>query len=282
MKILVTGSSGFIGSKICKELEKNKDITLIKTTSKQELATNGVKFLDLDNFDSSLDLYQYFDCPDMILHCAWQNIRDVNSAQHLEDFLPRHKSFLKNLISNGIHKVIILGTGFEYGNQNGEMVEGVNSVSPNTRYAEAKDSLRMYVEELNYSFVFQWLRVFYVYEALGVDGDNIVTLLKKSIDDGDVVFRMSKGDQLLDYIEVRSLAVIVAKVILQDKVTGCINCCTGEPITLLNMINKRLKDWGKSIELDRGFYPYREFESMAIWGSTEKLERAIEYKKFSR
>ena len=118
MKILVTGSSGFIGSKICKELEKNKDITLIKTTSKQELATNGVKFLDLDNFDSSLDLYQYFDCPDMILHCAWQNIRDVNSAQHLEDFLPRHKSFLKNLISNGIHKVIILGTGFEYGNQN--------------------------------------------------------------------------------------------------------------------------------------------------------------------
>ena len=178
--------------------------------------------------------------------------------------------FIENMVKNGAKKIVILGSCFEYGKQNGEVHEE-QCPTPNTSYASAKDYLRRYVEFLQskYSFDFQWLRIFYVYDETGKTGSNIISSLKKSIAKGESIFEMSNGEQELDFIEINELSSLISKVILQNKNNGIINCCSGIPTKVLDLVKRCLLVWGDSIKLNTGRYPYREFESKLIFG--EKL-----------
>ena len=78
---------------------------------------------------------------------------------------------------------------------------------------------------------------------------------------------MSLGEQCLDYTELKELSQMIEKIILQNKFNGIINCCSGKPIMVNELIQKSLKKWDRKINFNRGKYPYREFESLLIWGN---------------
>ena len=103
--------------------------------------------------------------------------------------------------------------------------------------------------------------------ALLLVSGNIISLLKKAVDRGDKVFDMSLGEQCLDYTELKELSQMIEKIILQNKFNGTINCCSGKPIMVNELIQKSLKKWDRKINFNRGKYPYREFESLLIWGN---------------
>ena len=112
----------------------------------------------------SENLWIKFHRPDLLIHLAWQGLPDYKNAQHSEVFLYQHCLFIQNLIQNGLKDVSVIGTCFEYGIKNGCLDESV-SVEPVVPYAIAKNSLRLYLEELrrSYEFVFKWIRLFYMY-----------------------------------------------------------------------------------------------------------------------
>jgi len=268
MKILITGASGFIGGAIVKRLQINSTVELICTTRHKSEASEKNIFFDLFSTNFEDNLLLKFGSPDLVLHCAWGNVKKINSLKHLDTELSYHMRFIENLARNGAKKIVVLGSCFEYGKQNGEVNE--NQIpNPNTTYAVAKDTLRRYIEFLNikYEFDFQWLRIFYVYDEMGLEGSNIISLLKKAVDRGDKVFDMSLGEQCLDYTELKELSQMIEKIILQNKFNGIINCCSGKPIMVNELIQKSLKKWDRKINFNRGKYPYREFESLLIWGN---------------
>lgn len=277
MKVLLTGSSGFIGSSIYQELVKQPDMEVITTTRKSDNASENAIYFDFNDRKDYGNLYEYFKKPDMIIHCAWENVRDVYNTDHMEAHLFNQMRFLKNLISNGVKKIIVCGSCFEYGKQYGEMHEDYTDVKPNTGYAIAKNYLRMYLETLqnSYSFALQWIRIFYVYDREGERGGNIITQLKQEVNQGNDTFKMSRGNQLFDYMEIRNLASTFVKIVGQNKIQGIIHCCSGEPKSLIELIEERLSEWDKKITLKKGVYDYRKFESLAIWGNTNKMMDAL-------
>lgn len=276
MKILVTGSSGFLGSNIVKKLQEINGLDLILTTRSLKEVSKKKFLFDFKDLDFESNLFEYFGKPDIVLHCAWEKVKEINEIKHMDSQVFLHMRFIENMVKNGAKKIVILGSCFEYGKQNGEVNEE-QCPTPNTPYASAKDYLRRYVEflQFDYSFDFQWLRIFYVYDENGESGSNIISSLKKSVLNGDSNFDMSKGEQELDFIEVKDLSNLIVKVILQNKINGIINCCSGIPVKVMDLVKSCLLSWSSTIELNTGKYAYRDFESLNIFGSTKKLDRAL-------
>ena len=276
MKILITGSSGFIGSNIVKKLQEINGLDLILTTRSLKEVSKKKFLFDFKDLDLESNLFKYFGKPDIVIHCAWEKVKEINATKHMDSQVFLHMRFIENMVKNGAKKIVILGSCFEYGKQNGEVNEE-QCPTPNTPYASAKDFLRRYVEflQFKYTFDFQWLRIFYVYDETGKTGSNIISSLKKSLGRGESTFDMSKGEQELDFIEVKDLSSLIVKAVLQNNINGVINCCSGIPIKVIDLVKRCLSVWGDSIKLNTGIYPCREFESNLIFGEKTKLLEII-------
>ena len=75
---------------------------------------------------------------------------------------------------------------------------------------------------------------------------------------------MSPGNQLLDYLDINEVTTkIIEKLDMTD---GTYNICRGKPILLRHLLEKRMKEKGKYIKLNMGYYKYREGENIKFWG----------------
>jgi dTDP-6-deoxy-L-talose 4-dehydrogenase (NAD+) len=179
------------------------------------------------------------------------------------------------MVESGCKKVVVIGTCFEYGMQSGALKEDLET-KPDNPYALAKDTLRKYLEQLQkqVDFNLKWIRLFYMY-GIGQNPNSIISQLETALEKGEEVFNMSGGDQLRDYLPVEQVAEYIVKISFQDKINGIINCCSGEPISIKELVENYLKEKNKSIGLNLGYYPYPDYEPMAFWGDDEQLRLAI-------
>ena len=280
MKILVTGSTGFIGNYVIRELLKNNcQITATGRRVTEKVPYNWIE--KVDYFPADLDVkrdnwFEFFGKPDCLIHLAWEGLPHYKQPFHWEDNLLHNAYFLKNMVQKGCRNLIVAGTCFEYGIRSGVLNEDLDT-KPANFYALAKDSLRRYLELLQkkVDFDLKWLRLFYMY-GKGQSPTSILSQLQASLDKGEPVFNMSGGEQLRDYLPVEKIAEYIVKIALQKKVTGIINTCSGKPVSIKQLVNDYLADNPKSIELNLGYYPYPQHEAMEFWGGTDKLKKAIE------
>src|SRR6478735_2081541 len=196
-KVLVTGATGFIGNYVINELLK-QHIDVIATSSNEERAKQqpwfeNVKYIPLDFnfFDSATNYFLYFAKPDAAIHLAWEGLTNYKSSFHLEKNLPKHKTFLKNLIEHGLKDLTVTGTCLEYGLKEGCLKEEMET-SPSTPYAIAKDELRVYLQQLQeqHPFTFKWVRLFYMY-GKGQNPNSLLSQLDRALKNGETVFNMS-------------------------------------------------------------------------------------------
>jgi nucleoside-diphosphate-sugar epimerase len=281
MKVLVTGATGFIGNYVVEQLLHHNCMVIASSANSgkalQAKWISRVKYipLDLANLDPSTDYYYYFDKPDRVIHLAWEGLPNYKSSFHVEINLPRHLAFLENLIQHGLKDLTVTGTCFEYGMQEGKLTEDMPALPANP-YGEAKDRLRKALEQLqeNFSFKFKWVRLFYMY-GKGQNPNSLLSQLDKALSNGEPFFNMSGGEQVRDFMPVEIGAERIVRIALQNKVTGVINCCSGEPITVRKFVENYLETQHKKIELHLGFYPYPDYEPMRFWGDNSKLESIL-------
>ena len=277
MRILVTGATGFIGHYVVTEL-LNEDFDII-TTGRQEknkikkswVGKTNYKQADLN--ECNKDWYSYFEKPDIIIHLSWEGLPKYNKLFHFEKNLPNNYFFLKNMIEGGCKNVVVIGTSFEYGMQSGSLNENLES-KPNNPYALAKDTLRKYLTYLQtyYDFDLKWIRPFYMYGE-GQSSSSILSQLKVALEKNEKKFNMSGGKQLRDYLHVEKVAKFIVKISLQNKINGIINCCSGKPISIRDLVEGYLEENNKNIELNLGHFPYPDYEPMAFWGDNKKLNK---------
>ena len=277
--ILITGATGFVGNHLIRELLQ-KNLVLIATSRSKADANkfpwiNDVEFIPSDLNEARDDWYSHFGEPDLLIHLAWEGLPNYKELFHCERNLPSNYVFLKNMVENGLARIVVAGTCFEYGMHGGELREDMDTM-PNTPYAVAKDSLRQCLEQLNnkIDFDLKWLRLFYMY-GKGQNPNSVLSQLQTALDQGDRVFKMSDGTQLRDYLSVEKAANYISRISTQDKVNGVINCCSGKPISIRTLVENYLYQNNKNIKLQLGYYPQADYEPAVFWGNTDKLNKAL-------
>ena len=270
MKILVTGTTGFIGRYVVERLlEMPHDVV---ATSLETNVSLPCRYIPANLNEPGGSWFERFEQPDAVIHLAWEGLPHYNELFHIEHNLPASYYFLKNLIEAGVKNVNVIGTCFEYGLQEGCLSEDLFP-QPSTTYGVAKNALRIFLEELKkkYDFDMKWIRLFYLYGE-GQSKQSILELLKAAVNRGDTVFNMSGGEQLRDYLPVETVAENIVKIALQNKVQGIINNAAGQPISIRRLVEEYLQRMGKTIKLNLGYYPYTAYEPHAFWGDVKKLE----------
>jgi nucleoside-diphosphate-sugar epimerase len=275
MKVLVTGATGFVGRNIIpKLLERGHAVVAIardETKARTFDWYNEVHFVAHDihrALDAPLSLFEKLEA---VIHLAWPGLPNYGSLFHFEENLPAAYRFLKILVEGGVDHLLVTGTCFEYGMQSGPLSEGA-STDPTNPYALAKDTLRKFLQSLqkNHPFTLQWARLFYMYGP-GQNPNSLLAQLDRALDNHEPIFNMSGGEQLRDYLPVEGVAARLVSLIEHPKLNGVINVCSGNPISIRNLVERRLATRKAQIRLNLGYYPYSEFEPMAFWGVCEKF-----------
>jgi len=283
MKVLVTGATGGLGELVVYDLLQ-RGIRVIATSRDEEKAKKCsfysqviYKSFEIGS-EKDLDLFEYFEKPDLLIHLAWEKLNDYKNEAHLGSILENNKAFLKNLIQNGLKDVTVVGTCYEYGLQEGELKEEMPS-KPVLAYPEGKNVLREYLEQLksNYTFSLKWARVFYVFGTIK-GRKNLYTLLLSAIENNEKTFNMSGGEQVRDFLSPTEIAKNLVAIALQKKEEGIINCCSGKPVKLKQVVNDFLLSKNYQLEINYGFYPYLDYEPMVSWGANTRLMRILKGK----
>ena len=282
MKILVTGATGFIGNHLINSLLKEQKYQIIATSSNIENAKkfdwfSKVTYIEYDlNKSITEDLFDFFQKPNKLIHLAWDKLSDVTNLAHTKEILPNHSRFIKNIVSGGLKEIVVAGTCLEYGLIEGCLHED-SKINPSSPYGIAKKRLREFIVELKelYNIRYKWIRLFYIYGE-GQSKTSLTYLLDQAIKNNEKQFNMSGGEQLRDYLDiddvVKYISLITNQNIYFDKV---INCCSGVPISVKDLVKQLLKDKGYSIKLNLGYYPYRDFEPMSFWGDKTCLKKLL-------
>ena len=278
MKILVTGATGFIGNYVVEQLLERGQ-TVIASSSNIETATQKnwfgkVTYIQHNiNQFSNENLFEKFQKPNCLIHLSWGHLNDFKNQIHIDEELPNNLGFLKNLIQNGLRDITCIGTCLEYGMMEGELNEELEP-NPIIAYPIAKNLLRIELEKLQKlnPFSFKWIRLFYMY-GKGQSPKSILQLLENALQKNENVFNMSLGEQVRDYLPVSLVSENIIIFALQQKVRGIINCCSGTPITIKQLVEDYLKTQHKNITLNLGYYPYTDYEPMKFWGNTKKANQ---------
>lgn len=273
-RVLVTGAGGYIGRHVVDALlERGFDVIAADLNIDQ--VNEKTTRVSVDLFSGELDIYQKLGSPDVLIHMAWLDGFVHNSFRHIE-YLPKHYTFLKNMLSGGVSQISIMGTMHEIGYFEGEIGENTPS-NPLSLYGIAKNALRQMTGIFAREYpdvVFQWLRAYYIY---GDDALNhsIFAKIIQADQEGKPTFPLNSGKNLYDFISVDELAAQIAAASTQTKVTGIIECCTGKPVSLKDKVEGFIAEQHLSIRPEYGAFPDRPYDSPGIWGNTEKIQKIM-------
>ena len=276
-RILVTGANGYIGAEAVRAL-LSKGAEVIAADLKCDHIDPRAAFVGCNILEDPEPLFRSGEMPDAVLHLAWQDGFDHNAPSHMGK-LSAHYRFLTDLAERGAGQIAVMGSMHEIGYHEGEVDEDT-PCRPLSQYGVAKNALRQALELFcrQRKIVFQWLRGFYLY---GHDERNhsVFTRLLEADAAGEKEFPFTSGTRRCDFETVGELAEQIASCVLQDRIQGVINCCSGRAQSMGEVAERFIRERGLHIRLRLGAYPDRPYDSPAIWGSSAKIRSVMDKEK---
>ena len=276
-KILVTGAGGYIGQHVVKAL-LDKGAAVIATDIRLDDVDDRATKIQKNIFEENENIFTEMGSPDVCLHMAWRDGFIHNSEKHIED-LDSHYKFISNMMKGGLKQIAVMGSMHEVGYYEGAIDENTPT-NPLSLYGIAKNTLRQLTFLLgkNENVIVQWIRGFYIF------GDDLKnnSMFKKIVEaeqEGKTEFPFTSGKNKYDFLSIYDMADQIAEIVLQDKINGIINSCTGQPMTLAEKVESFIKENNFKIKLKYGAYPDRPYDSPGIWGDATKINEIMKAAK---
>lgn len=278
MKILVTGASGYLGKGIVRHL-LDKGHRVIATGRKIDEIDPRAERIACDLFSINFP-FREFGEPDVLLHLAWRDGFVHYSDAHIND-LPKHYKFIQNMVSDGIKKVVGMGSMHEVGFYEGSIHDNT-PCNPITPYGISKNALRELTKtacEKN-NVLFQWLRGFYIV-GNSQYGSSVFSKISLAEAEGKKEFPFTTGRNQFDFLDYEDFCEQVAQTVGQNEVLGIINICSGYPERLADRVERFISDNGYRIKLKYGEFPDRPYDSKAVWGDASKIKIIMKNENYS-
>ena len=212
MKIILTGGTGFIGSKILSKLAKYNFEILIFSRKKIKSKKN-IRYIQCDLFKpkSYLNKIKQFN-PHILIHCAWYDIENLDNKKNSLKNLKYSKFLINEVIKlKSLKKILIAGSCFEIKNKKNKVSEKctLNNMS---HFAKAKTSLLKHLKKIiKKNKKFYWLRIFYAYGP-GNRDKTIIPTITNNLKNNKPFIINNPGNKL-DYIYVDDIADYFVKIL---------------------------------------------------------------------
>lgn len=275
-KALITGATGYVGSKLCQRLLANgwQVDVLVRTTGRpvpEPLAHQVGQHTYDGSAQSALNAVAAAK-PDVVFHLASLFIAEHQSHQ-VTDLINSNLLFGTHLaeacVRNGVMRLINTGTSWQHYRSEG--------YDPVCLYAATKqafeDILDFYADAFGLRVI--TLKLFDTY---GPDDPRpkLVNLLVKALHSGEAL-GMSPGEQVLDLVhidDVTNAFVVGAQQLLNGTAHTSHTryaVSSGAPLSVRELVALMEQVGGKTIQVTFGARPYRNREVMVPWNTQHLL-----------
>jgi len=274
-QIAITGATGFIGAAIVRELLSSGDsvIALLRPNSDVSRLDDIKEDIQFESYDLlKEDALKSKFSADVFIHCAWRGVagEDRNEEFQIKENVPSVIKSVELASKLGCTQWIGLGSQAEYGNLNNKIDES-SPTMPTTAYGKAK--LAGGVAALGlcevYGMAGSWLRIFSTYGP----GDAPHWFIPHII--GELLAgrspKLTKCEQLWDYLYVDDAARAVAAVARQTDAKGFFNLGSGSPHPLKTYVEAIRTLLKSNLIPDYGAVPYRPDQVMHLEANIDRL-----------
>ena len=261
--IHLLGSEGFIGRALQREAG---DLQLHCWSHRQSDPGHHFDLLKPSSWQALLKCQ-----PTHVILLSWPGLPNYQEPFHVTRNLPACVELIEQLVEAGLQRLVVAGTCYEYGLQNGALKED-QFTDPVNCYAIAKDSLRRVIAS-RYSqknLQWCWARIFYPF-GQGQNSNSLLPSLQRAIEEGHPSFAMSSGRQVRDFVPVDQVAQLLLILARHPKAQGIYNCGSGHPASLRELAEEHIARSLSSTALKLGVYPDRQDEPLAFWADTSKI-----------
>jgi len=245
MKVLITGSTGFVGSCIFKHLSQLSSLH-IETISIQKdikkIALDGVKHFVVDLADEkSLSDFLRKNKYDLLIHAAWEGL-PLKDSDRNEKNIKMSVNLFENFIEFGGKNIIGLGSCLEYGDVRGQVCESSRG-SNLTGFGKSKRLLGAKLSRLGIPYI--WLRPFYLYGS----SQHSNSLFNMAINqrESDSYSWMKDPFVSHDFVYIEDLGRLVVRLVSEELWIGELNVGTSiatKNISIVNSIRLYLGESG--------------------------------------
>jgi len=236
-KILITGSTGFIGNSLVNFfLSKKYDVFAI---SRKNISNSKIQFIKVNIFDhKKINKIIKKIKPDYLIHLAWEAdpkkyLNSKNNFQWLHSSLNLYLNFCKH----GGKRALITGSCAEYDFNKFFLKEDFIKKKNYTRYSLCKETFLNHAFKISkiYNTQLLWARLFWIYGLNQKKGRLIPDLIKSAKNKKKIYLK--NPNFFINLLNVHDVSVALFKA-FKSQLNGIINIADKKNIKVIDIANK--------------------------------------------
>lgn len=237
MKILITGSNGFIGNYACNRLKKEHNIIGIGTKKKNTISEIEYYQGDIVSNSFVAEIKDKVESCDVIIHLAAYIDKDDFNDKLIDVNCKGTLNIVQLAIALGAKKIIYSSSLPVIGEPMILPITEEHQVHPNTLYHITK---LMSEHILNLAIKFGIKSVYLRIPSpigIGMNENTILPIILKSCLKDEPITIYGKGQRKQNYIDVRDIVEAIALATISDKVEGIYNIASEKVISNIELAN---------------------------------------------